>query len=186
VKDLLDLGQMDVGIAPSLNISDVSLAPLVGMVWKTLEPLANRKQISLNCEGNLDLNLQGDESRLYRLLLNLLDNSIKHSPVRGVITIRAQVIDAVVQIETIDCGDGFPEEALAHIFDRFYRIDASRTRSGLEHGGSGLGLAIAYQIVQLHQGKITARNDPQTGGAWMTIQLPQFREAGGAQLPSGI
>jgi len=75
-------------------------------------------------------------------------------------------------IETIDAGDGFPEDSLPHIFERFYRVDASRTRSGLERGGSGLGLAIAHQIVQLHKGAIAAKNHPETGGAWITITLP--------------
>lgn len=80
--------------------------------------------------------------------------------------------DTNLVIETIDAGDGFPEESLPHIFERFYRVDASRTRSGLERGGSGLGLAIAHQIVQLHKGAIAAKNHPETGGAWITITLP--------------
>lgn len=172
VKDLLDLGQMDVGIEPHLQISEVNLADLVRSVWTTLEPLANRKKVSLQYIGDETINLRIDESRIYRLLLNLLDNSIKHSPALQCITIKASIVDSKVHIETIDAGDGFPEDALSHIFERFYRVESSRTRSGLEHGGSGLGLAIAYQIVLLHKGTITARNHPETGGAWITIALP--------------
>jgi two-component system phosphate regulon sensor histidine kinase PhoR len=177
VKDLLDLGQMDVGIELKLEKREVNLADLVRSVWTTLEPLANRKQVSLKYIGdaNIDdanLTLSIDESRIYRLLLNLLDNSIKHSPALQCITIKVSVAGFNIQIESIDAGDGFPEDALPHIFERFYRIDPSRTRSGLEHGGSGLGLAIAYQIVLLHKGAITAKNHPETGGAWITITLP--------------
>ncbi|PZO43864.1 MAG: PAS domain-containing sensor histidine kinase [Pseudanabaena frigida] len=172
VKDLLDLGQMDVGIEPNLCFSDVNLAELVRSVWTTLEPIANRKQVVLKYIGDEQLTIYVDESRIYRLLLNLLDNSIKHSPALQSITIKASVIDSQVQIETIDAGDGFPEESLPHIFDRFYRIDPSRTRSGLDRGGSGLGLAIASQIVKLHKGDILAKNHPETGGAWITIALP--------------
>lgn len=172
VQDLLELGQMDVGIESVLHLSEVNVASIVGSVWATLEPLANRKQVKLKYIGEEQLIWQLDESRIYRLLLNLLDNSIKHSPSLQSITIKTSVVDSNLQIETIDAGEGFPEEALPHIFDRFYQIDPSRTRSGLERGGSGLGLAIVRQIVTLHKGAIAARNHPETGGAWITITLP--------------
>ncbi len=172
VKDLLELGQMDVGIKPALHLSAVNIADLVRSVWTTLEPLANRKQISLKYSGDKHLLIQVDESRIYRLLLNLLDNSIKHSPSSQSIMLKTSVASTKVQIEIIDAGDGFPEEALPHVFERFYRADPSRTRSGLDRGGSGLGLAIAHQIVQLHSGAIAVKNHPETRGAWITIALP--------------
>jgi two-component system phosphate regulon sensor histidine kinase PhoR len=80
VKDLLELGQMDVGLAPALSISEVNLADLVRSVWKTLEPIANRKKVSLKYIGDEHISDEQltalvDESRIYRLLLNLLDNS---------------------------------------------------------------------------------------------------------------
>lgn len=172
VKDLLELGQMDVGLEPVLNISEVNLANLTRSVWKTLEPIANRRKVNLQYIGDEQLTALVDESRIYRLLLNLLDNSIKHSPSLQSITIVISVVDSQLLIETIDAGEGFPEESLPKIFERFYRIDPSRTRSGLDRGGSGLGLAIAAQIVALHKGKIIAKNHPETGGAWITITLP--------------
>jgi two-component system phosphate regulon sensor histidine kinase PhoR len=172
VQDLLELGQMDVGIESILNLSEVNLSLIVRSVWATLEPLANRKQVKLKYIGDEQLLWRLDESRIYRLLLNLLDNSIKHSPSLQSITIKTSVVDSNLIIETIDAGEGFPEEALTHIFDRFYQIDPSRTRSGLERGGSGLGLAISRQIVTLHKGAIAAKNHPETGGAWITITLP--------------
>ena len=172
VKDLLDLGQMDVGIEPTLNFHEVNLEKLIQSVWTTLEPIANRKKVGLKYIGDRQLILQVDESRIYRLLLNLLDNSIKHSPALQSITIKTSVVDSNILIETIDAGEGFPEESLPYIFERFYRIDPSRTRSGLDRGGSGLGLAIAQQIIRLHKGSISAKNHPETGGAWITITLP--------------
>ncbi len=172
VQDLLELGQMDVGIEPVINLSEVNLSTLVRAVWSSLEPLANRKQLTLHQICDEKLVWQLDESRMYRLLLNLLDNSIKHSPSLQSITIKASVVDSNLQIETIDAGEGFPEDALSRIFDRFYQIDPSRTRSGLNRGGSGLGLAIALQIVTLHKGAIVAKNHPETGGAWITVSLP--------------
>jgi two-component system phosphate regulon sensor histidine kinase PhoR len=175
VNDLLELGQMDVGIMPCLNKSEIDIGNLIKSVWITLEPIASRKKISLNYIADGKIRLYGDESRLYRLLLNILDNSIKHSPSLQSITVAVSAIADSVQIETIDAGDGFPEESLKNIFDRFYRIDPSRTRSGLDRGGSGLGLAIANQIVQLHEGSISAHNHPETGGAWIVIKLPSRR-----------
>ena len=172
VQDLLELGQMDVGIEPQLNLSEVNLGVIVRSVWATLEPLAKRKQVKLQHIDDTELIWQLDESRFYRLLLNLLDNSIKHSPALQSITIKTSVVNSNLIIETIDAGSGFPEESLPHIFDRFYQIDPSRTRSGLDRGGTGLGLAIARQIVTLHKGAIVARNHPETGGAWITISLP--------------
>ena len=172
VKDLLELGQMDVGIQSVLHLSDVNLAKLVRSVWTTLEPIANRKQITFKYIGNEELTLALDESRIYRLLLNLLDNSIKHSPSNQSIMIKTSIVHSNLQIETIDAGKGFSEDALPHIFDRFYQSEPSRTRAGLDRGGSGLGLAIAHQIVQLHKGEIIAKNHPETGGAWITIALP--------------
>ena len=172
VQDLLELGQMDVGIESVLHLSEVNLSSIVRSVWVTLEPLANRKQVKLKYIGNEQLLWQLDESRIYRLLLNLLDNSIKHSPALQSITIKTLVVDSNLLIEIIDAGEGFPEESLPHIFDRFYKVDPSRTRSGMDRGGNGLGLAISRQIVTLHKGSIAAKNHPETGGVWITIALP--------------
>jgi two-component system phosphate regulon sensor histidine kinase PhoR len=172
VQDLLELGQMDVGIEPELNLRTVNISAIVKSVWATLEPLADRKQLNLKYIGDQELVWQLDESRIYRLLLNLLDNSLKHSPASQSITIKISVVNSSLQIETIDMGLGFPEESLIHIFDRFYQIEPSRTRLGIDRGGSGLGLAIANQIVTLHKGTIIAKNHPETGGAWITITLP--------------
>lgn len=172
VQDLLELGQMDGGHAPILNLTVVNIASLINSVWTTLEPIAARRKVTLTYVGDSQLTALLDESRIYRLLINLIDNSIKHSPALQSIIIKANVCDDQLQIETIDAGEGFPEEALPYIFDRFYRVDPSRTRSGMDRGGSGLGLAIASQIVNLHKGVIFAKNHPETGGAWITITLP--------------
>jgi two-component system phosphate regulon sensor histidine kinase PhoR len=123
--------------------------------------------------------IQADESRIYRLLLNLFDNSIKYSPRSQEVLVKlgiengendTQEIKHAV-IEVIDRGKGFPEAALPHVFDRFYRVDESRARVGTDSGGSGLGLAIVRQIVQAHQGKISVSNHPETGGAWVRVSL---------------
>jgi two-component system phosphate regulon sensor histidine kinase PhoR len=117
--------------------------------------------------------LSGDPNHLHRLFLNLLHNAIKHSPPLHQILVRADrdSTGANVVIDVIDCGDGFPEQAIPHVFERFYRADPSRCRYGVE-SGSGLGLAIAKQIVELHQGSISAMNCPDTGGGQVQVKLP--------------
>ncbi|MEE3716138.1 HAMP domain-containing sensor histidine kinase [Tumidithrix elongata RA019] len=207
VEDLLDLGQLDTSLAPKLLLKPVDLPQLIQAAWGGLEPLATRKQVSLTYSGLENLTLQADESRLYRLFLNLLDNSIKHSPEQRAVLVKVNIVKSSdlspaiqnsalqeletndlepqageiqeqpqaeqVEIDVIDAGSGFPEEAIPHVFERFYRIDQSRSRSVVtDRGGSGLGLAIAYQIVQLHHGTIQASNHPETGGAWIKVMLP--------------
>ncbi len=181
VEDLLDLGQMDTSMSLHLNRQDIDLHQLIQSAWMSLEPLATKRQVSLEYLGPDSLCIQADESRIYRLLLNLLDNSIKYSPRSQAVLVKLGIENESASphavIEVIDHGSGFPEVALPHVFDRFYRVDESRTRSGTDSGGSGLGLAIVRQIVLAHQGAIAVSNHPETGGAWVRITLP-------AQLPT--
>jgi two-component system phosphate regulon sensor histidine kinase PhoR len=128
----------------------------------------------LEYSGASPLNILADESKLYRLLVNILDNSIKHSPPLQIISIKVEQVivkqQELVEIEMIDCGSGFAIEALPHVFDRFYQ--SSEQSSVNMQGGSGLGLAIAYQIVKAHKGTISVDNHPETGGAWIKVTLP--------------
>jgi two-component system, OmpR family, phosphate regulon sensor histidine kinase PhoR len=170
---------------------------LIQSAWCSLKPLSQEQQITLNYEGPSYLVIQADESRLFRVMINLLDNSLKYAPAHQSIQVKVQLLDPSphVQIDIIDAGPGFPESDLALIFERFYRGDPSRarppertpSRSGRDQAqtevvpsvriqagsGSGLGLAIVRQIIELHGGSITARNHPETGGAWLQIRLPQ-------------
>lgn len=177
VEDLLDLGQMDTGMSVRLNLKHIDLPTLIQSAWSNLEPLAAQRQVSLEYRGPGSLDIEADESRIYRLLLNLFDNSIKHSPPSQPVLVKLSVEsddrgDRQAIIEAIDYGKGFPEAALPYVFDRFYRFDESRVRSAGNSGGSGLGLAIARQIAQAHRGSITASNHPETGGAWVRVNLP--------------
>ncbi|MCS6960691.1 MAG: HAMP domain-containing sensor histidine kinase [Pseudanabaenaceae cyanobacterium SKYGB_i_bin29] len=176
VADLLDLGQQDMGKVPTLNLSRLDLPYLLHQVWQTLEPLAQRKQISLHYVGPAQLELEGDEARLHRLFLNLLDNAIKFSPPNQPVRLEVTPGTEIVTIDIIDYGSGFSAEDLPHIFDRFYRADPSRSRPDVGLGGSGLGLAIVKQSVLLHQGSIKANNHPDTQGAWISLTLPLRQE----------
>ncbi len=172
VQDLLDLSQLEPGMGRKLKIVDTDVYELIYAAWDSLEPLAAKRDIKLVYEGLPSILIQADQSRLHRLLLNILDNSIKHSPSSQSVLVKTTCLDSQIQIEIIDCGSGLPEEALPHVFERFYRVDSSRARLEEDRGGSGLGLAIAYQIVQAHQGTIKMSNHPETNGAWVIITLP--------------
>lgn len=198
VQDLLDLSRMERGSPSPLQLKSVDLVELVRSVWHSLEPLARKKTLQFDYSGPAKLVIQLDRPRIHRLLVNLLDNSIKYSPPHQSVQVRVWSESSPVHqqpqkvyLEVVDHGPGFPEKSLPHVFDRFYRADPSRSRfsmsselssldseahhGGLDWqvvGGSGLGLAIARQIVEAHHGLIQARNHPDTGGAWLQVQLP--------------
>lgn len=188
VQDWLELSQLEQDPSKHLSLKSVELHNLIHSAWETLEPLARQKQLSLKYSGPDTLYLKADSSRLTQVFLNLLDNSIKYSPDEGTIHIEVNLLpteDAPnsVQIHIIDFGIGFPESDLPHIFERLYQGDPSRRRhhelSGTSEDlpvrvttGSGLGLAIVRQIILAHGGLVKARNHPETGGAWLHIELP--------------
>jgi two-component system, OmpR family, phosphate regulon sensor histidine kinase PhoR len=195
VQDLLDLSQADQSSYKKLQLQSQDLVDLIYSVWNSLEPLARRKDVRMNYSGPPQLWMPMDRARMHRLLVNLLDNGIKFSPEHQPIWVKVQVEEAPkayqparMYLEVIDGGSGFPEGALPHVFERFYRADPSRSRQSLLTeesddlngkvsqaelpSGSGLGLAIVRQIVEIHQGTITASNHPETGGAWLQVRIP--------------
>ncbi|MDX1976433.1 MAG: HAMP domain-containing sensor histidine kinase [Pseudanabaenaceae cyanobacterium bins.68] len=169
VEDLLDLSRLEGDL--TLNAVRFDLAQTIHEAWQTLEPQAQRKKVRLVYEGSEQAEIQGDQSRIYRLMLNLLDNAIKHSPNLQIILVKLNYSDRW-QLEVIDSGEGFPPESLPYEFERFYRKDRSRSRTSLEQGGSGLGLAIVAQIIKAHHGEIHISNHPETNGAWIKVFLP--------------
>lgn len=139
VQDLLDLNQLELHPSTRLTLKPVDLPRLVQSAWLNLEPLAREKQIQLDYVGCDRLLILADEARLHRVLLNLLGNSIKYSPAQQHIRVQVSLCkadkagidngtDQQVHLEVIDAGPGFPEAALSQVFERFYRVDLSRTR----------------------------------------------------------
>jgi two-component system phosphate regulon sensor histidine kinase PhoR len=188
VQDILELSRLTPQTQQTLQLGDVDLPALVRQAWITLGPLAQSKNLSLYYDGPDTHILRADQAQLLRVLLNVLDNSIKFSPSDTAITVRL-VLDVSsptsdqatwIQLDVIDTGAGFPADNLTLVFQRFYKADPARgrgsdpttTRPQSLGGGSGLGLAIAQQIILAHGGTITARNDPHHNGAWVQILLP--------------
>ncbi|MBE9227671.1 histidine kinase [Phormidium sp. LEGE 05292] len=188
VQDWLELSQLETDSSNHLRRQPLDLHTLICSVWQSLEPLYNAKNLKFNYFGPQSLSIEADESRLYRVFLNILDNSIKYSPEAGEIRVVFNIypetgIPQFVEINIIDCGPGFPMSDLPYVFERLYRGDPSRKRQTTSTTesegtikstttGSGLGLAIVRQIILAHGGSVTAKNHPQTGGAWLKIELP--------------
>lgn len=161
VQDLLDLSQLEANPNPNLTLKTVDIGKLIQSAWFSLELLARKKQLQLEYVGPDRLLLHLDESRMHRVLLNLLDNAIKYSPAQQSIRVQVSVITdspeptQYVRMDVIDAGPGLPIESLPYVFDRFYRADPSRTRSP-----SGLDASRVYAL-----GKETATGNPPIKGA---------------------
>ncbi|WP_439874985.1 HAMP domain-containing sensor histidine kinase [Bacillus mycoides] len=137
------------------------------MVEKTKTTLTN-KQMQLHVYCKEDLEVCIDERRMEQVMLNLLHNAYQHSPENTSITIRVLTSVNTFTISVQDEGEGIPKEDITHIFDRFYRVDKSRTRAT---GGKGIGLAVAKEIVELHNGFIEVKSELEVGTEFI-IELP--------------
>lgn len=168
VEDLLDLSRLEsqAGIA---RIKPGNLKKTIERVIENLQPAIDQKQHTLTTDIPKNLpDISYDPDLLEKAITNLLDNAIKYTPAKGRIEIRVKSDSAKAQIEVADNGIGIPPEDMPRIFERFYRVDKSRSR---EMGGTGLGLAIAKHIVQLHSGEITVQSKAGAGTTF-TIILP--------------
>ncbi|MCS7055652.1 MAG: ATP-binding protein [Thermoflexales bacterium] len=168
VGDLLLLSQADAGVLP-MHFHTVRLSQVISDVERSGQVLsAGRVNVSAHVEP--DLVIQADADRLKQVLLNLVDNAIKHTPEGGQVRIEAvRSYNNYVRISVSDTGIGIPEKDLPHVFERFYRVDKSRSRA---NGGSGLGLAIAHSIVQAHNGRIVV-NSKLGVGTTFDVYLPR-------------
>jgi len=129
----------------------------------------NQHNISLHINNHIakPFLFYGDRQRLYQLLSNLFENSLRYTNTEGKVFVKCEDDSHYVTIEVEDSSPGISEEKIIHIFDRLYRIENSRNRS---NGGAGLGLAIAKQIVTAHRGEISAQSS-RLGGICMTCRL---------------
>lgn len=164
VENLMHLAR---GEKRNTNLHEtVNLSTLLKDVSDSLRPLAEAKQLMLNCEVSENLIILGDSDELIRLFVNLLDNAIKYTE-HGEVSVTANRAENGVVIKVEDTGIGIPQEHLPHIFDRFYRVEESRTLRG-----AGLGLAIAKEIANAHGGEIEVRSKVGQG-ALFVMSLPR-------------
>ncbi len=167
IDSLLMLARFDSGQL-AVNLREMDLAMVAEDSVELLKPLADERGISIKTELTAT-RLQGDRERLSQVLVNLLSNAIRYNHDNGQIEVRVEAQNGCAILQVSDTGIGIPNGDLPHIFDRFYRVDQSRTRAD---GGSGLGLAICHSIVEAHHGTITARSELQSGTR-IEVRLPR-------------
>jgi two-component system phosphate regulon sensor histidine kinase PhoR len=168
VKDLLRLARLDAG-QESLDVVDCDVLVLAhNVVADVARALDDRHQIVDVTVGPGAEIVRGDPAKLHDALRNLVANAVIYAPEHTVIAIEATRSDGKIAIVVSDVGPGIPEEDLSRVFERFYRVDKSRSR---DPGGTGLGLAIVRHLIQLHGGDVYGENRPE-GGARFTITLP--------------
>jgi heavy metal sensor kinase len=165
--NLLTLARADAHLL-TLNRRPMDLSLLVNTVLEQLAPVAEQKHVTVRRDIAPHVSLVADEDCIIQLALNLIQNGVKYTPEGGCITIIVSQTADEARLIVTDTGPGIPVQHLAHIFDRFYRIDRARSR---EHGGFGLGLAIAQQIVHLHGGEIEVASEVGVGTRF-TVTLP--------------
>ena len=168
--DLLKLSQMDADRL-DVEIRGVSVSELIESCLETAQHRAAEKDLEVSSDFPANLpNIAGDRRRLAEVLQNLLDNAIQYTLGGGRIVVRADLRDADVIFTVSDTGIGIPKVDQSRIFERFYRVDAARSR---EAGGTGLGLAIAKHLVEVHGGRIWV--DSEVGqGSHFHFSVPVY------------
>lgn len=142
------------------------------VVLARLRSAARRKSISLSWKRSGEASLftvRGDETQLTSMFANLVENAVKYTPPGGGVEVAAESDGNEVVVRVSDTGIGIPEEYLARIFERFYRVDKARSK---QTGGTGLGLSIVRHIAENHGGRVTVESTPGEGSAF-TVYLPR-------------
>ena len=145
---------------------EIDLAPMIEEVLTDLAPLAEEKDIMLASEG--EAQIIGSDTLIYRLLFNLAENAIRYSAPNSTVQISARAEADRVLLRVRDQGPGIPEQYQTSIFQPFFRVDKSRSRT---YGGVGLGLALAGEIAALHGGSIEVEESSESGTT-MLVALP--------------
>jgi signal transduction histidine kinase len=165
VENLLTLARFDAKTT-ALQAISLDLNLLIRDTVDAIQVLALQKNITIQLNSAHTLDIIADKNQLKRMVLNILDNAIKYTQPGGKISIDLRQQKGSVGIDITDTGIGIPESELPHIFDRFYRVDKSRSSVGF-----GLGLSISQSIAMAHGGKIYAKANVPNGTIF-TINLP--------------
>jgi two-component system phosphate regulon sensor histidine kinase PhoR len=171
VEDLLDVARGESGQLVLFH-ERLDLLEIVASALKTFEPRARMQNVLLESAGQ-PAPVLGDAGRLTQVIVNLVDNALRHTPAGGAIHVRLEKVAHEAHLVVADTGIGIPYNDLPHIFERFYVVDRSRAR---ESGGTGLGLSIVKQIVEAHGGTVGA--DSELGcGAVFTCAFPLLTDS---------
>ncbi len=167
ITDLLALVRMDKK-NQELSLVEININDLVELILKRLRPLARKKDVEVVFESIRQVNAVVDEVKLSLVITNLVENAIKYNSDHGWVKVVLNADHQDFILEVSDSGQGIPEEAMPHIYERFYRVDKSHSR---EIGGTGLGLAIAKNAVLMHRGSITVTSQEGQGTTFI-VKIP--------------
>jgi two-component system OmpR family sensor kinase len=166
VEDLFLLARADAGQYP-LSQTDFYLDELINECVRAVRTLAATRGVKLFCEPTIESPMRGDEGLMQRMILNLLDNAIKHTPAQGTVTVRLARDGTEYLITVTDTGQGISTEEQPHIFERFYRVDKARGRGDTDGGsGAGLGLSIARWVAEVHHGRLELLRSDESGSTF--------------------
>lgn len=167
INTMLTIARTESGTVPPV-LEPVDLDQLVQVACDLFQPLAEDKQIALQCTAGTPCRIDGDGPMLQRMLANLIDNAIKYTADGGTVSVTLEVLapHGEIRLTVTDTGEGIPPEEQPRVFDRFYRGDRSRCQAG-----AGLGLSLARTVAQAHGGRITLQSEPGRGSTF-TVHLP--------------
>ncbi|WP_432707458.1 sensor histidine kinase [Nocardiopsis ansamitocini] len=168
IQDLITLSRIQ-GAEPMAEPADVQIEQVVDEALDAVRMAADAKEIELVSSGTSGVCVIGDESLLATAMRNLVANAVAYSPERTRVSVSVLVTAATIDISVADQGIGIPQQDLERIFERFYRVDAARSRAT---GGTGLGLAIVKHIMTHHRGEVTVWSKEGSGSTF-TLRLPR-------------
>ena len=169
VDDLQALSRVEAGQV-SLRLETIDLVPLIARVVNQLKPQAEAQCLAITIKGTQDEAwVNADADRTAQILINLVGNAIRYTPDGGQITIRVRTKQQFAEVSIHDTGVGIPAESLAYIFERFYRVDSSRSRSS---GGSGVGLTVSRHLAWAMGGDLIATSAGPDQGSTFFFTLP--------------
>ena len=167
ISDLLSLVKMD-RTAADLNISQVDVNELVELIMRRLRPIAMKRDVQLVYESIRPVTATVDEVKITQAISNLVENAIKYNKEHGFVKVTLDADHQFFTLKVEDSGIGIPADALENIYERFYRVDKSRSR---EIGGTGLGLAITKSAILKHRGTIKVQST-EGEGTDFTVKIP--------------
>jgi two-component system phosphate regulon sensor histidine kinase PhoR len=163
INDILKLSELESGVSDT-GLSQVSLKMIAQRAAESLDIQAHGKNVSVEVTGGTGM-MKANPDRITEVALNLIDNAIKYNRPGGSVKVNISESDGEVALEVADTGVGIPPESQERVFERFYRVDKSRSR---KQGGTGLGLSIVKHITELYKGRLELSSTP---GAGTTIKV---------------
>ena len=168
IEDLLTLVKMDKSAESQMNIEQVNINGELELILKRLRTIAKRGNVELVLESIREVTADVDRVKISLAITNLVENAIKYNRDSGNVRVTLDADHKYFYVKVTDTGIGIPEDALEHIFERFFRVDKARSR---EVGGTGLGLAIAKNVIQMHHGIIDVESTPGEGTTF-SMRIP--------------